>query len=73
MGIDSAVFLFLSLVTLTFGLDVQIQARFLYIVLRLVVWKLSCGQTEKQTDKHTDRQTDAAENIRLASLRYADG
>jgi len=29
--------------------------------------------TNKLTNKHTDKQTDAAENIHLASLRYAGG
>jgi len=29
-------------------------------------------QTDK-TDKQTDKQTDTAENIHLASLRYAGG
>jgi len=30
-------------------------------------------RTNKHTDKHTNKQTDAAENIHLASLRYAGG
>jgi len=31
----------------------------------------SCSEINR-ADKHTDKQTDAAENIHLASLRYAD-
>jgi len=41
------------------------------IVLRLVVRKLSCGQTDKHTDKQTDKQTDIAENIHRAPLCFA--
>jgi len=79
-GDDSAVFRFFCPWwhwPLTFDLDFRTRERFLYSVAnrqvwssRLVVRKLSCGQTYWLTDKHTDsdKQTDAVENIHLASL-----
>ena len=60
---------------LTFDLDLRTRARFLYnvpnrhlIVLRLVVRKLSCGQTNKHTDTLTNKQTPLKTST---SLRYA--
>jgi len=81
-GDESAVLLFLSLVTLTFDLwpDLQSRARFLYIVPNRHVWS-SCvysfgsyrADKQTNTDNHTDKQTDATENIHLVSLSYAGG
>ena len=56
-----------------------------FIILCLLVQKLSCWQTNKQTDRQTDRQTDkhidkqthkqtdVAETIQRSSLRYDVG
>ena len=61
---------FLSPVTLTFELGryfctMHLTAEF--HIIRLIVRK------SYRADKQTQRQTDAAENIHLASLRYAGG
>jgi len=67
---DSAVFRFLSPMTLTFDLDIRNSGKFLFsapnrqvksfIILCLVIRKLLCRQTNKQTD--------TTENIHLATL-----
>jgi len=64
---------FLSLVTLTFDLDIRARARFLYNVPNRQVWssyvrKLSCGQTHWQTNWQTDKQTPLKTST---ALRYA--
>jgi len=67
MGMTQQFFVFLSLETLIVDLDLRTRARFLYnvpslIILRLVVRKLSYGQT--LTNEQTPLKTST-------SLRYA--
>jgi len=77
-GDDSAIFrFFLSLVTVTFELDIRTLARFLYTGIVHLTAKFhhpTFNRSEVyRADKQTDRQRDAAENVHLASLRYARG
>jgi len=68
-------FVFLSLITLTFELGRDFCIVYLTAKLdRPTFSRLEViVQTNKQTNKQTHKQTDAAENIHLASLRYAGG
>jgi len=68
----------LSLMTLTFDLNLRTQARFLYHVPRVLTAKFdrptfSGSEVIVRTNKQKNKQTDADENIHLASLRYAGG
>ena len=44
-----------------------LSARYIYginfIMIRLLVTEISCGQTDGQTDKQTNKQTNGRENI----------
>jgi len=63
---------------LTFDLDLRTWARFLYTRGMYLTAKFdrpafSRSEVIMRTNWQTDKQTDAAENIHLASLRYAGG
>jgi len=68
---DSAVFRFLSLVTLTF--DLWRDFCTMYLTAKFDRPTFSRSGVIVRTNIYTEKQTGAAENIHLASIRYAGG